>query len=70
MKSILRWIFDPYINVFVIAIILVHLSMGAKSGGSGKERSSKSSSCTFCQENEDVEWGCRHLDTTTKVAIR
>ncbi len=72
MKSMLRWIFDPYLNVFVIAIIIVHYSMGAKSVETGKDRSSASasSSCPLCHENEDVEWGCRHLDTQNNLAIR
>ncbi len=69
MKSILRWIFDPYINIFVIAIILVHISMGATSGETGKDRSS-SSLCPHCADSEDAVWRCLHVDTMHNVASR
>ena len=69
MKSALSWIVDPYIHVFLVAMLLVYLSMGG-TGSNESEAVSKPTGCSVCSNSEYGTTVCRHLLTRDVASLR
>ena len=70
MKAIFGWVFDPYVDVVLIAIALVGFTTASGPEGPDAIRSARSGDCQYCQNNAAAAWGCRHLVASNSVVIR
>ncbi len=69
MKSVARWIFDPYVHVFLIATVVAYLATAGLGGGESTA-SWKQLECAMCESLEGGASTCQHIVSRVPATLR
>lgn len=66
MKAVLGWILDPYVDILIVALILLRLAVGV---GAGEEQVDTTPAKILCRRcDADHEFGkCSTMSLPTKI---
>ncbi len=69
MKAVLSWLCDPYLHMFLVALVVLRLSTGAGGGEPNAGASMSRPDCVLCL-GHDEDAICNHLFASAFETVR